>query len=193
MSKHIVSALLAAVLLTACGTVTPGGLIAASRLDPLEASPSDIVVAISVPEALRLRDGDAVFRLGFMPEDQSVAMPIDAVVPLTIMDGITSPRPAQSGEAIFILGFSAQDAAEIAAVQEQIKTIKAQEVDGSGALGITIESGCFTSELGDSLEISTWLRTDPADNFVLLTRSVNLFDVLPPEGRAQLEAKLNRC
>ncbi|MGJ8624116.1 MAG: hypothetical protein ACSHW1_15260 [Yoonia sp.] len=193
MSKYIFSAFLVAVLLTACGSVTPGGLIAASRLDPLETSPSDIIVAVSVPEALRLRDGDAVFRLGFIPEDQSVAEPIDAVVPLTILDGITKPRSAQSGEAIFILGFSAQDAAEIAAVQEQIKTIRAQGVDGSGSLGITIESGCYTSELGDSLEVSTWLRTAPADNFVLLNRSVNLFDVLPPEGRAQLEAKLNRC
>jgi len=193
MSKILISTCLAAVLLVGCGSVTPAGLTAVSRLDPLESPLSDLVVAISIPEALRLRNGDAEFRLGFTPEDQSATDVIDETVPLTHMDGIEGPRPTAVGETIYVLGFSTQDAANLTHIQDQIKTMQAQDIKGTGTLSITIRGGCLTNDLAQGLVVSTWLRIDPAANFVLLTRNVNLLDVLPPARRAQLKGNLIPC
>ncbi|GFE63743.1 hypothetical protein [Litoreibacter roseus] len=193
MLKAAIRTCLCISVLAGCSSITPAGLGAAIRLDPVGTPPGDLTVAVSVPDALGLRDGDAEFRLAFVPDDPNAADPVNVTVPLNIREGTTGPRTAAADEAIYVLGFSAQNADLIAAAQDRIKALKDQQIAGNGQLSITVEGGCLKRSLDGRLPVSTWLRTDPEAGFVPLTRRVDLFDALPREERAQLEAKLVPC
>lgn len=67
--KSVALAGLILLSLIACSSVTPRGLIAASRLDPLNSDAAKLAVAVGVPNTVRLVDGDAEFALSFVPED----------------------------------------------------------------------------------------------------------------------------
>lgn len=193
MLKPLLSLCLVAAVLAGCGSVTPAGLTAAARLDPVLTPPGDLTVAFGAPDALRLRDGDVMFRLAFTPDDPAVAEPVAASVPLSVLEGTMPPRATAAGEVVYVLGFSAQNAARLSAVQQQIIALGDRNVDGKGSISINVQSGCLSRDLGDSLPVSSWLRTDPEARFVRLTRQVDLFDVLPEAERAALEAKLEPC
>lgn len=193
MFRTAISMCLSAAVLAGCGSVSPAGLIAASRLDPLETPPGDIAVAVSVPEALRLRDGDAVLHLGFVPDDPSVADPVVATVPLSVSEDRLGPREAQSGERIYVFGFSPTTAAQLKDVQTRIKALQADDIDGEGTLSIGVEGGCLEGDLGDALPVATWLRTGPEAKFVTLTNATNLFDLTSSEEQAELKAEISRC
>lgn len=193
MLKATISLCLMAAVLAGCSSLTPAGMIAAMRLDPLETPPGNLTVALGVPDALIMQDGDAQFRLAFQPEDPTAAVPVDTTVPLTLLDDANGPRAAAAGEAIYVFGFSPQDAALVSAAQKQILALKEQQIDGDGKMNITIVGGCLTRDLGGSLPVSTWLRSDPQASFAPLIRRVDFFDVLPAEERAQLEAALVPC
>ena len=63
--SQIMPALLSVLVVNACGNVSPGGMIAASRLDPVNTPPGDVALAIGVPDTVQLLDGDAVLRITF--------------------------------------------------------------------------------------------------------------------------------
>lgn len=184
---------LTAAALAGCSSVSPAGLIAAARLDPLETPPGDIAVAVSVPDALRLRDGDAVMYLGFVPDDPAAVAPVAATVPLSVSEGRAGPREAQSDERIYVFGFSSQTAAQLEDVQTRIKTLQAEGVQGKGTLSIGVEGGCLTGDLGDVLLVGTWLRTGSEAKFVTLTNATNLFDLMSSEEQATLKAQISQC
>ncbi|PWJ19075.1 hypothetical protein [Jannaschia seohaensis] len=66
-----------------CDAITPAGLVAASRLDPLGTPPADVALALAVPDALRLSNGDATLRPAFVVERAS-APAVDVTVPLDV-------------------------------------------------------------------------------------------------------------
>jgi hypothetical protein len=193
MLKSAIFTSLTAIVVTGCSGISPAGLIAAYRLDPLETSPSDISVAISVPDALRLHDGDASLYLAFVPDDPSTAAPITTTVLLSVSENATGPRQSAVGETIYVLGFSTQAAAQLSATQDKIKVLKEQKVKGTGTLSVNITGGCLSRALGDSFPISTWLRTDPKASFVPLTHNSDLLDAISPENLSQLKSKFVQC
>lgn len=193
MFRTVIPMCLSAAMLAGCSSVSPAGLIAAARLDPLETSPGDIAVAVSVPEALQLRDGDAVLYLGFVPDDPAVAAPVAATVPLSVSESMVGPRAALPGERVYVFGFTPATAAQLEDVQARIKTLKAEDVQGEGTLSIGVEGGCVVDDLGDALPVATWLRTGPEAKFVTLTNATNLFDLMSSEEKAELKAEISQC
>ena len=189
MFKPVINFCLATHLLIGCGSVTPAGLIAAARLDPIETPPSDIAIAISVPEILRLNDGDAMLFLGFAPDD---ADPIGATVPLTISTE-PGPQTPDAGEAIYVFAFSVPDAAELSAIQAQIRALKAEDTAGTGTLSVQINGGCLTDDLPERLQVATWIRTSPTQAFVSLTRQTDFLEALPEQERVAFVKNLQAC
>jgi len=184
---------LLALILAGCAGVSPAGLIAASRLDPLESPPGNISVAVSVPDAVQLKKGDADLSLAFVPDDPERAASISKSVPLSISSRVAGPRDPKEGEAIFVLGFSEEDAVGLTAIQDQIKSLRSKGVEGSGSLSVAITGGCVTRELDDGLPVTIWLRTDPGAKFVLLTRSADLFKETSSEDAASFKDEMQRC
>ena len=181
-----------ALSLGACTSLTPAGLVAASRLDPLPTPPAAIAVAVGVPETVKLTDGDAEFALSFVPEDTRHAT-VSETVSLQVRPSTDGrPEPNSATETVYIAGFSETDAQRVAAAQAKIKAMKNSGVDGEGTLSIGVVGGCTKAPLV-SLPLSTWLRTDPDRAFVRLTRTQDMLVTLPAEEAAAFRAGFKPC
>ena len=178
MSKLIFFAITVATFLSGCGSITPGGLIAASRLDPLETSPGDLTFAVSVPETLRLRDGDAELEFAFLPDGNTPDQPVAVNVPLSLRASPDGPRQAEPGETIYVLGLAPNAATQLSAWQDQVKGLRAQGIEGKGSLNISMGGGCLIRPLTDGFPFATWLRTEADAKYIQLTRTADLFELL---------------
>lgn len=178
----------------ACSTLNPAGLVAASRLDPLNTPPSEISVAVGVPETLRLADGDAEFRIAFRGGSAASTIMLEEVAPLRLSAaGSEGPRPSASDELIYIARIAPEDAGRIAAVQQEIRDLRAAGTDGDGSLTVRVVGGCFVGAPPEALAISTWLRTDPSDGFVQLTRRQDVTRAIGARDAAMLMSQLSPC
>jgi len=193
MSKLIFFTITVAALLSGCGTITPGGLIAASRLDPLETSPSNLTFAVSVPETLRLRDGDAELELAFLPDGKTPDQSVAVNVPLSLRASPDGPRQAIPGETIYVLSLAPKAAAQVAVWQGQVKALRARGIEGKGSLGIGMAGGCLIRPLTDAFPFATWIRTDASADYVQLTHSTDLFEVLDADELDLFKKGLAPC
>lgn len=181
------------VSLTACTSLSPAGLIAVSRLDPLSTPPSDIAVAVGVPDTVKLTNGDAVFALSFTPATASEPA-ISETVPLQLRsDQATGPSPSSSDETVYVAGFSEADARKVATAQARIKSMKDNDIDGQGSLSIAVVGGCVTTPDLTELPVSTWLQTAPDAAFVRLTRTQDMLAQLPVDEAQAFKANLKPC
>lgn len=192
MFKPIFLSGLISLLLTGCSTVSPSGLIAVARLDPLETDPSDISIAVGVPEVLRLADGDAQLFFGFAPSGANTPSPVSATVPLTVSTEAESLTPI-AGQAIYVFGFAVSEASQLSAVQNRIKALKDQGLTGTGTLSVAITGGCLTGTLDNGLPVATWIQTSSDGGFTPLTRPTDFLDTLPKQERLQLIERLQPC
>ena len=81
-----IASLKALALAAAC---SPLGLSDAARLDPLNTPPSALGLAVGVPDAIMLRDGDAVLRIAYAAGGETL---VDASVPLSVRRGLAGAR-----------------------------------------------------------------------------------------------------
>lgn len=167
-------------LLASCGSLSPAGLRAASRLDPLTTPAGDVALAISVPETVRLTDGDAVLRITFAEQGRSL---VDTQVPLAITretpDGLDAP---EAGQALYVGRVAGAEAQAFSAAQAEIRRLRAAGSAGTGSLQIQVNSGCRLGPPLQSLPVSSWLRPAPGAAFVPLTRRVDILDRLQRDG-----------
>ena len=185
-------ALLTAV--SACGSVTPGGLVAASRLDPLNTPPSQIALAVGVPRALRLADGDAEFRIAFRGGTAASTILLEEVAPLDLSaSDPAGPRPNAPDETVYVARIAPEDAPRIAALQREIRNQRAAGASGEGSLTVRVVGGCLDGTPPEGIAVSTWLRTDPSDGFVPLTRREDLARALGAQQAALLQSAQQPC
>ena len=173
MIRPLFSVIPAALYLAGCSVVTPAGLSEAMRLDPLQTDPGDISVAVSVPDAVQLHDGDATLYLGFQPDDASLA-PLETTVPLGINRTGDLPRAPLAGEGIYVFDIAPEDAETVSSIQKQIRDAKTAGTEGLGTLSVNVNGGCLTAEPDNGFFVSTWLRAAPSGEFVPLTRETDL-------------------
>lgn len=183
---------LSALFLVGCSSVNPAGLIALARLDPMTARPGDMTVAVGVPDALNLRDGDAVFAIAYAPQDPN-AEPIDASYPLVIISGGAGPREPLAGETIYLARFAPEDAAELAAVQAQIRRDREMGGEGKGSISVGVEGGCLADRSIEALPVSIWLQTDPGASFAPLVSGADLFGELTEQEEAAFRSEIAAC
>ncbi len=180
--------------LCACSGASPGGLLAAARLDPLDTPPGGIAAAVGVPSALRLADGDATLRLALLGEGRGAPALVDETVPLAIRAGGTdAPAPTAPGETVYVGTIETATAARIAEAQGSIRALRAAGRGGEGVIAIEITGGCTLGAVPATLATSSWLRTDPDDGFVRTSRRVDLSETLGADGAALLLSRIAPC
>lgn len=184
--------LLTALLLSSCASLNPAGLIAAARLDPLDTHPSNINVALAVPDSVQLRDGDAYFSMSFVPDDDA-DNPLGDNIPLAVKPSQNGPRAPLEGETIYVLGFAPQDIAKVTEMQTQVRQLRAQGVKGRGEISVGVNGGCLTNPDLKALTVTIWLRTDPDSSFVTLVRQTDLFSHIDDQERDKLRAEMAKC
>ncbi|MEL7256059.1 MAG: hypothetical protein AAGL23_17945 [Pseudomonadota bacterium] len=188
--KSIALTLLILLSLIACASVTPAGLIAASRLDPLDSDARKIAVALGVPDRLQLSDGDAQFQISYLSDGDSIV----ETVPLQVRPASAQgPAAADPRQIVYLADFSPENAARISSAQSRIKALKAAGVDGEGSISISVTGGCVAGDPLMELPVTTWLRTDPDRDFVRLTRTQDMLQTLPPAQAHALTEDLRLC
>ncbi|MEQ9258345.1 MAG: hypothetical protein RIG84_04535 [Roseovarius sp.] len=193
-SGQLAAVLSLASLLSACSALDPAGLIAASRLDPLATPPSEIAVAVGVPEGLRLEDGDAEFRLAFRGGSAAQVVQLEERADLEIRRAQgEGPAPNTPGEAIYIAQIAPEDVPRIAALQREIRALREGGTEGEGTLAVSVVGGCYTTATPPPITVSTWLQTNPADGFVALTRQQDIARAIGAEEAALMRGQLARC
>lgn len=188
--------LFAVTALSACASVSPAGLIAAARLDPLNTPPNQIAVAVGVPQQFRLRSGDARLRISFKGGAAAATVQVQEAVPLQFArsGGARSDAPVGSaGEAVYIAHLAAEDADAFARAQAEIRALRQKGVAGNGSLNVEIVAGCYVGAPPARLPVSSWLETNAGDGFVALTRQVDLFASLDSKTASALRARLHPC
>lgn len=192
MRLFTISCLISA--LWGCSSLNPAGLVAASRLDPLNTAPSQIAVAVGVPNALRLEDGDAEIRMAFKGDTEASPMFREEAAPLQLrLASDEGPVPNATDERIYVARIAEEDAAAIAELQSEIRAYRASGRRGQGSLTIGLMGGCYEDELPGAIKVSTWLQTDPNDRFVPLTSRSDVARALGEPAATQLRAKLRPC
>ncbi|RVT82653.1 hypothetical protein DXV76_15545 [Rhodobacteraceae bacterium CCMM004] len=182
--------LMGAALAAGCGAVTPGGLAAVSRLDPLTVAPAGLAAAVAVPDRLRLTDGDAEMHMTVERGDGGVE--VDERFDLRLSQPADAPA-AGAGERVYVARLSPADAERFAVAQARVRALRAAGVQGSGQLSIGVTGGCL--ERGGALTdlpVRTWL-SDGSGGFVALTGRRDLLEELDPETAAALRAGIAGC
>lgn len=180
--------------LSACMSISPAGMIAASRVDPLAMPADQVSVAVGVPQAVRLAPGDAVMRIAFRGGAAAATVMIAEEVPLQLMrDAAGTIRANAADEVVYLASLLPQDAARFSDAQARIRDARASGVEGVGTLNIEIVGGCHTGPAPAELPASTWLRTDPSGAFVPLTRRADAFGALAGAGGGPMPGTLSPC
>ncbi|ABG32002.1 hypothetical protein CEP88_02120 [Roseobacter denitrificans] len=175
-----IAALFILAITSACAAVTPRGVMEAARLDPLNTPPQELGLALSVPDTIVLKDGDAMVRLALSVAGEAL---VDARVPLSVQ---RAPEAilvsASQGEVIYAASLTPQNAAILAAAQAETRALRAAGTQGEGIFSIAVVGGCRTGDPLEALPVSTWLRTNPSASFVPLTRRMDVLDGLEGGG-----------
>ena len=178
--SQIMPALLSVLVVNACGNVSPGGMIAASRLDPVNTPPGDVALAIGVPDTVQLLDGDAVLRITFAEDGHQL---VHTEVPLTISRNTPQAGVGQQrGETIYVGQLAEPEAQAFAAAQAEIRRLRRAGSDGRGSLQIEVTGGGRVGPPLESLRVSTWLRPDSETQFFQLSRRIDVLQDLESSG-----------
>jgi len=177
-----------------CLSVTPGGLMEASRFDPLTSDPAGLGAGVAVPQTIRLSDGDVAIVMSYTVEPESRPR-ISEKFALDVADAGALPDApqAQSGERVYVASLSQADAGRMRETQARILALKAAGVDGIGAFSISVGGGCTVSPPVETMPVRTFIRTRQNGPFVQLTARRDLLRVLPVDQREALREGIRQC
>ena len=190
----IVPALICALAATACTTVTPGGLVAASRLDPLNTPFDQIGVAVGVPVNVRMKAGDATMQIALRTGDAASDTVVEETVRLVLEhDAAGTVRETAADERVYLATLDPDDADRFAQAQADIRAARARGIKGTGSLSVSITDGCYVGERPETFLTRTWIRMSPDDAFVPLTRRTEVSRLVGSAKGDALTGRLARC
>ncbi|MEQ8481057.1 MAG: hypothetical protein RIC18_10385 [Hoeflea sp.] len=177
-----------------CLSVTPGGLMEASRFDPLTSNPAGLGAGVAVPQTIRLSNGDVAIVMSYTVEPESRPR-ISERFALDVAEAGALPDapPPQSGERIYVASLSRDDAFRMRATQARILALRATGVEGVGAFSVSVGGGCTVSKAVETMPVRTFIRTRQNDPFVQLTTRRDLLRVLPADQRQALRENIREC
>jgi hypothetical protein len=141
---NLVILISAVMLLTACSNVPLSTVYKMIRLNPLDIDPRQLIVAVRVPEGMKVRHGDIVIDFAFKTEQPNVSFSCKSLVQVNsdypIPEELT--EDIHMNEHITILQLSEDDALAMYNGQQAVKSYRVDHEDGAGSFGLKIESAC---------------------------------------------------
>ena len=169
--------LIVALTLAGCVSMPLTTMYKLHKIDPLEADPAQIKVAVATDKRIDIRADGASIELGFDAEDGSLH--IDEVYVLEIVrDPIYTQELSEAktpGKAIIVLQLSDNDARRMRQVQSQLMPFRNDDRNVKGRLGVSLSGVCMHSQIpAGKVLADIFLQTSDADGFFLLTRGLDL-------------------
>jgi hypothetical protein len=178
------AALLLAALLSGCMPMSPGAAARLAALDPLEANPAEIRLAIEAPRLIALRDGDLVMSVthpggnGMPPLEERFAAEIEDEV--DTVQGV--PAAFDADRRIIVARFAPEDHARLIAAQKKARAMQNAGARGKGAISVGA-TGCRTGEPdGRPIRFSILMQTRTGTAFFPLHEDLDLNVLLKGTG-----------
>lgn len=168
---------LTAIFLSACTSVPLTTLYKLHKIDPMEADPAQIKVAIRADERIGIREGGAKIEVKFEAEDGSLNIDETYLVeiignPELRAELFTDKNP---GESVTVLGLTQSDIQRMREVQSSVAAISKDDPEGSGSLGVFLDGVCLHSKMPEgAVLIDIFLQTSNQDGFFVLSRNLDL-------------------
>lgn len=176
---------LIALFLAACTSMPISSMYKLSRMDPMEADPAQIKVAVRADEAIGIGKGDAQIEFKFDAEDDSLNIEeiyLIEVVRNPALRGklYTDKKP---GESITVLGLTTSDAGRMRQLQLEMAPFRDGDVEGSGSLRVNLSGMCLHSKMPPGeVELDLFLQTSEQDGFFVIAKNLDMREVLAEEG-----------
>ena len=120
-----------------------------SRMDPMDADPAQIKVAVRADEAIGIGKGDAQIEFKFDAEDNSLN--IDEIY---LIEVVRNPvvhgelyADKKPGESITVLGLTTSDAERMKQLQLEMAPFRNGDVEGSGSLRVNLSGMCLHNKM----------------------------------------------
>lgn len=168
-----------------CLTTPVSSMVKLSRLTPLEANPAEMRFAVRSPNFLRVRNGDISVVISYDTGDTATSF-VETYLPIVIENALPEQGitiATQDGSRLAIARFSPDDAASMSDAQKRVKALQANGVEGKGSFSVAA-AGCAQDQVPEGpILLTTWLRTDPEQDYFILTRNIDLRTVLQKSGQ----------
>ena len=178
-------ACLIALFLAGCTSMPLTSMYKLSRIDPMEADPAQIKVALRADEAIGFGKGDAQIEFKFDAEDDSLN--IDEIYLIEVVrnpvvqgDLYADKKP---GDSITVLGLTASDAERMKQLQLEMAPFRNGDVEGSGSLRVNLSGMCLHSKMPPGeVQLDLFLQTSEQEGFFLMAKNLDMREVLAEEG-----------
>ena len=176
---------LIALFLAGCTSMPLTSMYKLSRMDPMEADPAQIKVAVRADEAIGIGKGDAQIEFKFDAEDGSLSIDeiyLIEIDPDPIVYGAlyTDKKP---GESITVLSLTPGDAERMKQLQLEMAMFREGDVKGSGSLRVNLNGICLHSKMHPGeVQLDMFLQTSEQEGFFVLAKNLDLREALAEDG-----------
>lgn len=176
---------LIALFLAGCTSMPLTSMYKLSRMDPMEADPAQIKVAVRADEAIGIGKGDAQIEFKFDAEDGSLS--IDEIYliemdrdPIVYGALYTDKKP---GESITVLSLTPGDAERMKQLQLEMAQFRKGDVKGSGSLRVNLNGMCLNSKmLPGEVQLDLFLQTSEQEGFFVMAKNLDMREALAEDG-----------
>jgi hypothetical protein len=177
---NLVILISAVILLTACSNMPLSTMYKMIRLDPLDIDPRQLVVAVRVPEGMKVRHGDIVINFAFQTEQPNVSFSHKFLVQVnsdySIPEELT--KDIHNSEHITILQLSKDDALAMYNGQQVVKSYRVDHEDGAGSFGLKIESACRDENFSlNDAKLDVYVKLKNDEEFFTFTEDLELIEL----------------
>ncbi|WP_287817781.1 hypothetical protein [Idiomarina sp.] len=181
-------------LVTACSNIPLSTMIKMMNLNPLEADPKQLVVAVVTSEGIDVRDGDIVIDFSFRTGDPSTSFAHN--FPVIINDNYTVPGSLKGdvdgNEKVTVMQLSKENAQTMSEGQQAVKEYRRKnEGGGAGSMNVRVVSACRENNFtwGNS-ELNVYLKTQDGEDFFLFLEDM---DVTKLDTGVQRKVAIPEC
>jgi hypothetical protein len=175
--KHYFFYFLVAVFLSACTSMPLTTLYKLHKIEPMEADPAQIKVAIRADDRIGIREGGAKIEVKFDAEDGSLNIDETYLVEIIRNPDISAELLADKnpGESVTVLGLTRSDIQRMRAVQSSVAANSKGDPEGTGSLGVFLEGVCLHGKMpAGKVLVDVFLQTSDQDGFFVFARNLDL-------------------
>jgi hypothetical protein len=169
--------LIAAIVLSGCTSVPLTTLYKLHKIDPMEADPAQIKVAIRADERIGIGEGGAKIEVKFEAEDGSLNIDETYLIEIIRNPGMSAElfTGKNPGESVTVLGLTQSDIRRMRAVQSSIAPHQDGDLEGTGSLGVYLDGVCLNGKMpAGQVLVDVFLQTSDQDGFFVFARNLDL-------------------
>ena len=182
---QICSLIVVSACIAACSGMPLATMYKLHRLDPWEADPAQLKVALRADDRIQISEGGANMRFKFDAEDGGLSFDETFIIEISRNPalGIELEYGKEPDESITVLQLTAADAQELMRLQSLLTPYRNGEKTGSATFGIGVTGTCMSSPIPvDEILIDIFLQTTNEEGFFVFIDNLDLTKQMAESG-----------